>query len=316
MDTTPNSKPEQEKKWYYRKNVIIIVFIIVIATIAAIIYWFINYYGYVTTDDASVDSHRMTISSKIPGRIKFMAVDEGDTVSRGKLLIQLDTVDAKAQELLAAANVEVAKQNVAHSQTILLGAQQDFNRVAVQYSKKIIPKEQFDRFKQQLDAAIMTDNQAHSQLNAAKAQLNVTQVQLCNTKIYSESRGVVARRWVECNDVVQASQPIYTVYDDRKVWVTINLQETSVADVKPGDPVIINVDTYTRRHFEGRVLVVGSAAASEFSLLPPSNASGNFTKVTQRIPCKISIREVQRYSDIKPAILRPGMSVEVKIRVK
>ena len=315
MDTPTNSKTEQNKKWYYRKNVIITVFI-VIAAIVAIIYWFINYYGYVTTDDASIDSHRMTISSKIPGRIKYMAVDVGDTVFRGKLLIQLDTVDAKAQQLLAAANVEVAKQNVSHSQTILLGAQQDFNRVAVQYSKKIIPKEQFDRFKQQLDAAIIADNQAHSQLNAAKAQLNVTQVQLCNTKIYSESRGVVARRWVECNDVIQASQPIYTVYNDKNVWVTINLQETAVADVKLGDPVIITVDTYKRRHFEGKVLVVGSAAASEFSLLPPSNASGNFTKVTQRIPCKISIREVQRYADVKPAILRPGMSVEVKIRVK
>ena len=110
-------------------------------------------------------------------------------------------------------------------------------------------------------------------------------------------------------------QPVFSVYDRSETWVTANLEETSLHAVHLDQEVGIAVDSYPDRSFSGRVFEIGSSTASQFSLIPPNNASGNFTKVTQRVPVKISIRE-DAPPGARPADLLPGMSVEVRIRVK
>ena len=111
-------------------------------------------------------------------------------------------------------------------------------------------------------------------------------------------------------DVVQPGQPIFALYDLDSVWVTVNLEETNLAAVHINDPVTISVDAYPDVSFRGRILQTGFSTASQFSLIPPNNASGNFTKITQRVPLKISV-------DPRAGIrLLPGMSAVVRIKVE
>jgi membrane fusion protein (multidrug efflux system) len=97
--------------------------------------------------------------------------------------------------------------------------------------------------------------------------------------------------------------------------VTANLEETNVHEIRMGQEVAISVDGYPGVEFSGKVFQLGSSTAAQFSLIPPNNASGNFTKVTQRVPMKISIEQRPDQGGAKAALL-PGMSVEVRIKVR
>jgi membrane fusion protein (multidrug efflux system) len=125
----------------------------------------------------------------------------------------------------------------------------------------------------------------------------------------------VAKRWVIQGDVIQPGQPVFSVYDRSRIWVTANLEETNMDVVNLGEDVGISVDGHPDRIFGGRVFQLGGSTAAQFSLIPPNNASGNFTKVTQRVPIKITIEERTPGNPV-PALLLPGMSVEIRIRTK
>jgi len=114
--------------------------------------------------------------------------------------------------------------------------------------------------------------------------------------------------------VVQPAQPIFTIYDLRDIWITANLEETKLRSLRLDDSVEVRVDAYPGRTFGGKVYQFGTNTAAQFSLIPPNNASGNFTKVTQRVPVKIHLNKIPD-SNSPPINLLPGMSVEVKVRV-
>ncbi len=300
----------------FRKKRVIIPILVVLTVLAvAGYYWYMNMQDFVSTDDAYVDANSVAISTKMLGRIVYLGTDEGDTVKAGQVLVRLDNRDLSAEEASARAGLELAQQSVPLAQVGVNRAQDDFNRAEVQYKGGIITKEQYTHAQQALDAARAELTIAVSKISAARAQLGVIESQLLNTVVPSPIDGVVAKRWVLTGDVVQPGQPIFTIYDLKDVWVTANLEETKLGYIHLGDPVQINVDTYPGMNFTGRVFEIGSYTASEFSLIPPDNASGNFTKVTQRVPVKISIDDPSMPSGHKP-VLRPGMSVEVSVRVK
>jgi len=279
-------------------------------------YWYKGQLGFVSTDDAYIDDNRLSLASKMLGRITTLYADEGNKVKNGELLIQLDSTDLVAQRNQARVSLRLAQDNIQLAQVNLEKAEQDFRRAKQQYEGKIIPQEQFDHAKSAYDAAQAEFNIAKTKVSTANAQLNVINTQLENTQIYSPMDGVVAKRWAMQGDVVQPGQPIFSIYNLDSVWVTANLQETDMAAVLSGGKVEISVDTYPDHKFEGNVLQLGTNTASQFALIPPSNAAGNFTKVTQRIPIKISIRQVDNAARDDKAILLPGMSVEIKIKVK
>lgn len=303
---------------FRKKRIIIPLLIILIAAVAAI-YWYIGQLGYVSTDDAFIDGNKLSVSSKILGRITNLTVDEGDSVKQGQLLVQLDSTDFKAQENQAEAMLALDNESITLAKVNVEKAQDDFNRSQTQYKDNIIPKEQFDHAQKAMEAAKASFNIAQTKIGTAKAQLKVIKTELQNTRILSPMDGVVAKRWVLTGDVVSPGQPIFTIYDLKNIWVTADLEETKLAQIHIGDTVEISVDTYPDQMFRGQVFQIGSNTASQFSLIPPSNASGNFTKVTQRVPIKISISPVLKseqkdpYESIK---LLPGMSVEIKVKVK
>ncbi|MCX6835841.1 MAG: HlyD family secretion protein, partial [candidate division Zixibacteria bacterium] len=304
-------QPAAATKLHRKKRVFIPALLMLVVAVLVVFYWYNYLRGYVATDDAVIDSDAVTISSKILGRIVTLDVDEGDSVKVGQLLVQLDDSDLKAQEAQARAALDYVQQNVPVARIALDRARDDFDRASIQYSDHVITREQSDHARKALEMAQAQEAVALSQVRASEAQLTVIETQLTNTSIIAAASGVVARKWVVPGDIVQAGQPIYTLYNLDDVWVTANFEETKLASIHHGDSVEIFVDAFPDHKFAGRVELVGAAAASQFSLIPPNNASGNFTKVTQRVPVKIAFTNLNGGQ----LALLPGMSVEVKIRV-
>ncbi len=300
---------------FKKKRMIIPLLLLIIAAAVGGYYWYLNMQDFVSTDDAYVDANSVSISTKMLGRINFLGTDEGDTVKAGQVLVRLDDNDLRAQEAAAKAGLAMAQQSVPLAQVNVNRAQDDFNRGETQYKSGIITKEQYDHFQKALEAAKAEYNIEVSKIPTAKSQIGVIESQLNNTIITAPMDGVVAKRWVLTGDVVQPGQPIFTIYDLKNIWITANLEETKLTHIRLGEPVEIDVDSYPDIKFHGKIFEIGNYTASEFSLIPPNNASGNFTKVTQRVPVKISIDDPANANNHKP-ILRPGMSVEVSVKVK
>jgi membrane fusion protein (multidrug efflux system) len=314
---TDNNVQEEQKTVSHRsrrgrKKILIPVFLILILAAAALGYWYFFLRGYVTTDDAAIDSDAATISSKILGRIVSLNADEGDSVQAGKVLVQIDDSDLQAQQAQAQATLDYVQQNVRIANIALSRAQDDFTRDSLQFLQHAITREQFDHTRNALEMAQAQRLAAMSHVRASQAQLKVIETQIANTWITASASGVVARKWMVPGDIAQPGQPIFTLFDLEKVWVTANFEETKLASIQPGSTVEISVDAYPGRKFAGQVKLIGAAAASQFSLIPPNNASGNFTKVTQRVPVRIAFAHLDE-NDYPP--LLPGMSVEVKVWV-
>jgi membrane fusion protein, multidrug efflux system len=299
---------------YRNVKVVIPLFLVVLAISIFAWQYYVSLRDFVSTDDAYIDADRVSVSAKILGRIDQLTADEEDTVKEGQTLVRLDDSDLRAQEAQAKASLAYARENVALAKVNLDKAQMDYQRASAQFNQNIIPKEQYDHAQSEFESSKARLNIANSQVVATQAQLGVIQTQLENTVIASPMTGVVSKRWVLTGDVVQPGQSIFTIYNIRDIWVTANLEETSLSNLRIGDRVQISVDTYPDMNFSGTILRLGSNTASQFSLIPPNNASGNFTKVTQRVPIRISIERADS-SRSQFAKLLPGMSVEVKVRI-
>ncbi|OYV73337.1 MAG: hypothetical protein B7Z74_04085 [Deltaproteobacteria bacterium 21-66-5] len=137
-------------------------------------------------------------------------------------------------------------------------------------------------------------------------------MQLSYTVVTAPVSGVVSKKAVELGQLVQAGQPLMSLVPLNDVWVVANFKETQIEDIRPGADAVIKADAYPDRVFHGSVESLSPATGAKFSLLPPDNATGNFTKVVQRIPVRIRL---DGQSD--PAhLLRPGMSADVSIRTR
>lgn len=308
---TMNEDENIESVPLYRKKRILIPLFIIIIIGAIAWYWYLGQKGYVSTDDAFIDADKATISSKIPGRVISLKSDEGDTLRTGQILAALDTSDLKAQEQQYIAAVLNAKESITLAKVNLEKAKDDYDRAQNQYRDNIITKEQYDHSTNALDAAQAEFNISLTKPGMYLAQQEVVKAQLRNSVIYSPIGGVIAKKWILEGDVVQPGQPIFTIFDMKNIWVTAQLEETLIGRIGLGVQVEISIDAYPGRKFSGKVIQIGSNTASQFSLIPPNNASGNFTKVTQRIPVKISIDKADFNAD-----MLPGMSVEVRVKEK
>jgi len=149
-----------------------------------------------------------------------------------------------------------------------------------------------------------------AELHAKEAALNLAEVNLGYTRIVAPSDGTVGERQVRPGQLVSPGTQVTTFVDITR-WVSANYRETQLTNVRTGDSAEVRVDTYPGQVFKGRVLEIAPASGSQFALLPPDNATGNFTKVVQRVPVKIAL-------DNTPltAQLRPGLSAEVTVRTR
>ena len=153
---------------------------------------------------------------------------------------------------------------------------------------------------------------ATARLQAAQAARDNAALQLAYTNVAAPAGGIVSRKQVEPGQLVQAGQPLYTIVADTGVFVTANFKETQLADIRVGQPAEIEVDAYHGATATACVESVSAATGSKFALLPPDNATGNFTKVVQRIPVRLKVK--QGLGADRP--LRPGMSATVHVETK
>jgi membrane fusion protein, multidrug efflux system len=149
---------------------------------------------------------------------------------------------------------------------------------------------------------------ANARSLAARAAAENAQLQLDYTRITAPASGEVSRKQVEVGQLVAPGQPLLSIVADTGIWVTANFKETQLAKIRPGQPVEFEIDAYNNCVGQGKVASVSGATGAKFALLPPDNATGNFTKVVQRVPVRIAVT--------KPCpgyTLRPGLSANVHV---
>jgi membrane fusion protein (multidrug efflux system) len=242
----------------------------------------------------------------------------------GQAVAQLD--QSKAAAAAAAATVTQAEANAEK-------ANGDLERYRTLATRNIVSRQQLDAAEAasrsanaQLLAAQRNASAAGEQVTAANAALTGAEarvasaravrdqaaLQLSYTVVIAPVSGVISKKSVELGQLVQAGQPLMSVVPLDDVWVVANLKETQIEDVLPGAPAQIKADAYPGLIFTGSVESLSPATGARFSLLPPDNATGNFTKIVQRIPVRIRIETAPDSAHL----LRPGMSVDVTIRTR
>ncbi|HEX4573610.1 MAG TPA: HlyD family secretion protein [Gemmatimonadales bacterium] len=287
--------------------------------------------SHVSTDDAQVDGHIVPILPKVGGFVTEVRVDENHRVKSGDTLVVLDDRDYRVRLAQADADLAVALAGVSNrarvgqaeaqveqAQANALKARADLDRLRPLAEQDIVSKQQLDAVEaaaRAADAALAAAQAAllaaDARVGAARAARDQAALNLSYTRITAPASGVVSKKTVELGQLVQAGQPLMSVVPLQDVWITANLKETQIEAVKPGEPVDFTVDAYPGLHVRGHVESLAPATGARFSLLPPDNATGNFTKVVQRVPVRI------RPETVDPAHpLRPGMSVDVTIATK
>jgi len=235
----------------------------------------------------------------------------------GKEAVEADVVRTRAER----ARQEALYQTHSTTQQKLEQATADEGRFTGQFASREADLEQAKTSLRSNELAVLAEQRTKSvlesqesqliaDLHAKEAALEVAQVNLGYTKITAPGDGSVGERQVRPGQLVSPGTQVLTFVSNVK-WVQANYRETQLTHIKVGDPAEITVDTFPGQKLRGKVLEIAPASGSQFALLPPDNATGNFTKVVQRVPVKIAL-------DPSPlaAQLRPGLSVTATVRTK
>jgi membrane fusion protein (multidrug efflux system) len=209
-------------------------------------------------------------------------------------------------------------------------AQRDFNRDKNMAAENAITQKQLDDSKFNLETTSKQLDNSRNDLTSAQSRISVLEsavkkteasiqvkkamiaqqeLKLGYTKIYAPMSGKIGRKNVSEGQFVQAGSPLFTIVNDSTYWIVANFKEGQIRKLHPGIDVDIEIDAYPDLKVKGKVESLSDATGARFALIPPDNASGNFVKVTQRVPVRIAITDPQQYRDI----LRAGMSVYVSI---
>jgi membrane fusion protein, multidrug efflux system len=332
------------------------------------------------TNDAYVRGDLTPLSTKVPGLVREVKVNDYQQVHKGDVLVQLDDDDYKAQAAQAAAGVEAAKAalennrrqrelqdakieralagidqanaQITAAQAGIEAVQADVTRTRAEWVRQEALLKTGSTTQQKVEAAVADeerfaaqhasrdadlaqartslrsselaaeaerrskavlesqDTQLVADLHAKEAALEVALVNLGYTRIVAPADGTVGERQVRTGQLVSPGTQVMTFVENVR-WVAANFRETQLTNIKVGDPAEIRIDVYPGKVIKGRVLEIAPASGSQFALLPPDNATGNFTKVTQRVPIKIALDE----SPLTSA-LRPGLSAVVTVRTR
>jgi membrane fusion protein (multidrug efflux system) len=250
----------------------------------------------------------------------------------GLAAAKANVIAAQAAVGTAQANVRTAQATIGVSAATRSRLQKDLKRSEFLRKEDIIPQSDLDAVQanlQSTSAQATTAQQqvavARQQVTAAQQQVAVAQavvkqrqsdldnakLQLSYATIVAPGNGVVSKKNVQPGQVVGPGQQLMGLVASSQTWVIANFKETQLGEMREGQPVKIEVDAYPGREFEGKIQSLSAATGARFALLPPDNASGNFVKVTQRVPVKIVLDKVDPEHP-----LRAGMSVVATVKVK
>jgi len=295
-----------------------------------------------TTDDAYVSGNQVSVSSQIAGTVTGVLADDTQLVKTGQVLVKLDPTDAevalaKARSALANAVRQVRQQTelasqydaaIASRKLELARAEADLKRRQPLLGDKAIAPEEVahareavDNARAALDLATRQSAAAHALVDGtpiaenasvtqAKAAFREAWINNERTAIVAPLGGYVAQRAVQVGSRLQPGQPLLTIIPLHDLWVDANFKESQLRNVRIGQPVEIETDIYGgSADFHGHVIGLAPGTGAAFALLPPQNASGNWIKVVQRVPVRVSLdpKELDQHP------LRVGLSTSVKV---
>ena len=299
---------------------------------------------YQETENANLQQAKVSIASDTAGRIVTVDISDNQLVKQGDELFAIDPEPyrialAQADAAVAGARLNVEQLRAAYGQSMaqqksdasqVAFAQSQFDRAADLAQKGINAKSSLDEAKNDLDKAkqqlavaeqgiisakaalggnpdIETDK--HPTVMAALAARDKAAYDLAQTTVKAPADGVVSQASsFKVGQYVGSGTPLFSLVETGDTWIDANFKETQLTHMKPGQRAEVMVDTYPGRTFEATVKAIGAGTGAEFSLLPAQNATGNWVKVTQRIPVRLELTD----ADAKMA-LRTGMSATVTV---
>ncbi len=289
-------------------------FIALSVLIVAFLFWFFSWRYYVWTNDANIEAYGSDLGANVTERVVGVYADEGDMVQEGELLVQLENNVPLAQKAEVEAEIVSLEQQIMVRDAYYQKIRNDYIRAEEGIADLVISAQEFDHKQKDFEMADAELKLALANLELSKKKLEVINAKLTHYSVHAPGNGMVSKRWIWYGDVTSPGQSMFTIYDLDNVWVLARLEEEKIENVRLGAEVEITVDSYPGWLFKGEVFSINGAAASNFSLVPQNNATGNYTKVAQRIPIKISIRRPENFPKDQPLYLFPGMQVEVWIR--
>jgi membrane fusion protein (multidrug efflux system) len=334
------AKRLNKRRWLLRGLVAVVV---VVAIIWALYHFLVGRW-YEGTDDAYVNGNVVQITPQVPGTVVSIGADDNDYVREGQVLVKLDPADAdvglaQAEAALAQtvrkvrglySTVHTSKADVAAREAVVKQAQADFQRRKGLASSGAISAEELAHARDALttaesalaaaqaqlatSSALVSDTQiaTHPDVKAAAAKVRAAWLNDQRTTLVAPVSGYIAKRTVQVGQRVQPGTPLMAVVPLHQVWVDANFKETQLQDMRIGQPVTLTSDVYGGGvTYHGRVAGLGIGTGSAFSLLPAQNASGNWIKIVQRLPVRITLdpRELDKHP------LRIGLSMDVDVNL-
>jgi membrane fusion protein (multidrug efflux system) len=278
-----------------RLKLIYVIFITFFLLCAVYALWK-HYQTYITTENAYVNANAVQIAAQVAGPVRTLAVENNQSVKKGALLFEIDP------KLFATA-LEEASAQVSQAEAQFKNAKINFERIFDLVTQKFLPPEKKDNAQTALDVAA-------ANLKLAQAKLEKAKLDLDYTRVMAPADGIINNLTLRPGTIVSAQIPLFVLIDNTKYWVDANFKETELEDIKAQQFAMIVLDMYPNQTFKGIVESISGSSGTVFSLLPPQNATGNWVKVTQRIPVKIRIQDP---SALYP--LRIGASATVTINI-
>jgi membrane fusion protein, multidrug efflux system len=315
-----------------------------IAVLAGGAYFYVTGGRYQSTDDAYAQAATVSISANVAGRVSEVEVRDNEVVQRGAALFKLDDApfriavsDAAAR--LADTRLQIESLKSTYRQRLVelraardtqTYAQQQYDRQTRLLASGIASQAQFDQAAHALDAArqqvanvqqqiaaalanlggdVNIAPERHPLVEQAQAALDRAQLNLSYTVIRAPTDGVVAKvEQLQVGDTIAASAPVFALVSTRDVWIEANFKEVQLARMRPGQAATVEIDRYPDRRFSAEVTSVSPSTGSQFSMLPPENATGNWVKVVQRVPVRLQLTHVD-----EGFLLQSGLSANVTV---
>jgi len=244
--------------------------------VAGISYWVHNQ-DYIGTDNGYVNANVVQIASRVTGQVTHLYVTNNQFVKQGQALLAVDP-----EPFIIA--ITKAKAQLAIEQANWKNAQLNAERTLSLVKNKNLPMQAGDDAQAKLQGAVAA-------VELAKASLAQAELNYKYTQITAPTTGWITNMSIREGNSVQANQPLFALIGHREFWVDANFKETELAKIRPGQKAVIAVDMYPQHTFKGIVESIGGGTGAAFSLLPPQNATGNWVKVTQRVPVRVHVVE-------------------------
>ncbi|MEE3634167.1 efflux RND transporter periplasmic adaptor subunit [Pseudomonas sp. AL 58] len=335
---TPSS-PEQARPFRSPQLLLALAIVLLVMVLGG---WYATRMGAESTDDAYVEGNIVQVTSQVSGTVTVISGDNTDYVAAHSPLVTLNAVDAEIQFERAKSNlaravrqartqyyqVQQLEAEVSQRKNDVRKAQDDVRRRNQLASSGAVSREEISHTQEVLKNAVaglegtqhalavrlaMVDNttlRTHPDVLVAASNLRDAYIALHRTQISSPVSGLITKRTVQVGQRINPGVALMSVVPVDQVWVNANFKESQIEDLRIGQPVELRADAYSRDIvFHGTIVGLDAGTGSAFSLMPAQNATGNWIKVTQRVPVRIALdaQEVQRHP------LRLGLSMRVSV---